>query len=143
MLPLYGGGFTAAFLQVGVFYYAFGVLLHFIVPLVSPVKGIQEHPRKPGEVTRDALHSLGEREAQIKEPRPPMHWLHKSLSSPGYSTQRCLGYWKPSVMTLNSLPLPGPIAVKAAVWTLVEILHERGYGLLYEGPINSRSEVSD
>ena len=65
MLPLYGGGFTAAFLQLTVFYYTFGVLLHYIVPLISSVKGIQEQPRKPGDVSRDALQSLGKVVAEI------------------------------------------------------------------------------
>jgi lathosterol oxidase len=31
----------------------------------------------------------------------------------------------------------GPLAVKAAIWTCVEKLHEQGLSLLYDGPIDS------
>ena len=61
MPPLWGGGFFVAFTQLSVFYYALGALLHFVLPLLSPVKAIQEQQRKPGEVSRDAFNSLGER----------------------------------------------------------------------------------
>ena len=32
-------------------------------------------------------------------------------------------------------PVAGPLAVKAGVWTLVEELHRRGYGLMYSGRV--------
>lgn len=57
--PLYGGGFWPAFAQLCLFYYACGVLLHCVVPRLLPVQGIQHQPRKPWEVQRDALYSLG------------------------------------------------------------------------------------
>lgn len=60
MPPLWGGGFLVAFTQLSVFYYALGAVLHFILPSLSPVKGIQEQQRRPGEVGRDAVNSLGE-----------------------------------------------------------------------------------
>lgn len=59
MPPLYGGGFWVACMQLVAYYYACGALLHFIVPRVLNVKGIQAQKRKPGEVLRDALCSLG------------------------------------------------------------------------------------
>jgi hypothetical protein len=53
---------------------------------------------------------------------------------------------RPSILTLPlPLPLPllpsGPLAVKAAVWTVVEKIHARGWGLVYVGPINTPSHV--
>lgn len=63
MPPLWGGGFLVAFTQLSAFYYSLGALLHFVLPwLCGPyVKGIQEQQRRPGEVSRDAFNSLGER----------------------------------------------------------------------------------
>lgn len=58
-MPLYGGGFWVACMQLVAYYYACGAVLHFIVPRVINVKGIQAQKRKPGEVLRDALYSLG------------------------------------------------------------------------------------
>jgi hypothetical protein len=60
MPPLWGGGFLVAFTQLAVFYYALGAVLHFLLPLISSVKHIQEQQRRPGEVSRDAVSSLGE-----------------------------------------------------------------------------------
>jgi hypothetical protein len=59
MPPLWGGGFLVAFSQLSVFYYSLGAVLHFVLPWLSPVKGIQEQQRRPGEVSRDAFNSLG------------------------------------------------------------------------------------
>lgn len=61
--PLWGGGFPVAFAQLFVFYYASGALLHWVVPALGPLKGIQDAPRKPGEVARDAASSIGARAA--------------------------------------------------------------------------------
>jgi len=35
----------------------------------------------------------------------------------------------------------GPIAVKAAIWAVVEQMHARGISKLYAGPISSFTEV--
>lgn len=59
MPPLWGGGFLVAFTQLSVFYYALGAVLHFVLPWLLSPKGIQEQQRKPGEVSRDAVNSLG------------------------------------------------------------------------------------
>ncbi|WIA34046.1 hypothetical protein OEZ86_012425 [Tetradesmus obliquus] len=57
--PLWGGGFLVALCQLSLFYYGLGAVLHWVVPLLGPVQGIQEAPRKPGEVARDAINSIG------------------------------------------------------------------------------------
>jgi hypothetical protein len=57
--PLWGGGFLVALCQLSLFYYVLGAVLHWLVPLLGSVKGIQEAPRKPGEVARDAVNSIG------------------------------------------------------------------------------------
>lgn len=56
---LYGGGFVLAFIQLFVFYYTAGCILHYLVPSIFPVINIQEHEKRPGDVQRDILHSLG------------------------------------------------------------------------------------
>jgi hypothetical protein len=60
--PLVGGGFLVALAQAAVFYYALGALLHWGLPALTRgrLQHIQEAPRKPGEVWRDARNSLGE-----------------------------------------------------------------------------------
>lgn len=57
--PLYGGGFLVAVSQLAIFYYGLGAVLHYVIPSIISVQGIQEHPRKPGEISRDALSSIG------------------------------------------------------------------------------------
>lgn len=59
MLPLYGGGFLVAALQVSAVYYGTAILLHWLVPQIWSVKSIQVQPRQPGQVAREALFSLG------------------------------------------------------------------------------------
>jgi hypothetical protein len=61
LLPLWGGGFLVAFAQLTAFYYGLGALLHWGLPALLPtqLQGIQAAPRKQGEVSRDALSSLG------------------------------------------------------------------------------------
>eukprot|EP00878_Enallax_costatus_P043173 GHUV01050951.1.p1 GENE.GHUV01050951.1~~GHUV01050951.1.p1 ORF type:complete len:103 (-),score=50.24 GHUV01050951.1:6-314(-) len=58
--PLYGGGFLSAVGQLAAFYYVLGAVLHYVIPAIFNVQGIQEQPRKPGEVSRDAINSIGE-----------------------------------------------------------------------------------
>ncbi|CAD7703495.1 unnamed protein product [Ostreobium quekettii] len=36
----------------------------------------------------------------------------------------------------------GPIILKAGIWTIVEVLHDRGLGKLYDGPVNSLLGIS-
>lgn len=62
-VPLYGGGFVAAFVQLAAFYYSLGLLLHCVVPRVFAVQGIQKEPRGAGEPLRDAIASIGEARA--------------------------------------------------------------------------------
>ncbi|KAK9827400.1 hypothetical protein WJX81_007445 [Elliptochloris bilobata] len=93
MLPLYGGGFTTAALQVAAVYYGVAFLLHCLVPLAVPVKSIQVQPRQPGQASREALYSLG------------------------------------------------PLAVKAAVLRVVELLGAWGVSRLYEGPLDTAAKV--
>ena len=59
-LPLYGGGFWVAFLQLCAFYYPVGFALHYVVPRLVSVKAIQRQQRKDGDVLRDACYSIGE-----------------------------------------------------------------------------------
>jgi hypothetical protein len=65
LAPLYGGGFTVAFLQIAALYYASAALLHFVVPRLLPVQPIQQEARNPGDVRRDALGSIGARVATL------------------------------------------------------------------------------
>lgn len=58
-MPLYGGGFWVALAQLTAFYYAIGAVLHFVLPRVVAVKGIQHQQRKKGDVARDAFYSTG------------------------------------------------------------------------------------
>ena len=60
-MPLVGGGFWPAFLQVSAAYYAAAVLLHYIVPALVRVRSIQKGQRRPGQVSEEAAQSLGER----------------------------------------------------------------------------------
>mmetsp|Transcript_12335 Transcript_12335/g.26636 ORF Transcript_12335/g.26636 Transcript_12335/m.26636 type:complete len:302 (-) Transcript_12335:896-1801(-) len=48
---------------------------------------------------------------------------------------------KPGVVARDAFYSIGPLAVKAAVWTCVEGLHARGWGLLYEGPVSTAQQV--
>jgi len=58
-LPLYGGGFFVAFLQLCTFYYSTAAILHFVLPRLLTLKSVQVHARSPGDVRRDALASIG------------------------------------------------------------------------------------
>lgn len=57
--PLYGGGFWVAFRQLAAVYYAAAVVLHYVVPAVLPVKSVQKGQRRKGQVTAEALYSIG------------------------------------------------------------------------------------
>jgi hypothetical protein len=72
LAPLYGGGFTVAFLQIAAVYYASAALLHFVVPRALPVQHIQKEARNPGDLSRDALGSIG---ARAQAPTTPLHAL--------------------------------------------------------------------
>eukprot|EP01025_Chloroclados_australasicus_P053070 TRINITY_DN6208_c1_g3_i1.p1 TRINITY_DN6208_c1_g3~~TRINITY_DN6208_c1_g3_i1.p1 ORF type:complete len:319 (-),score=15.95 TRINITY_DN6208_c1_g3_i1:391-1299(-) len=89
-----GGGFGLAFTQLFLFYYVFGIFLHFVLPRLLEVKSVQKIGRQKNQIMREALTSLG------------------------------------------------PIGVKAAVWTVVEKLHNAGFGLTYLGSTNTFSDWS-
>lgn len=59
MIPLYGGGFCAAYVQLLIFYYSVGAVLHLVVPAILPVQGIQKQERGSSDVSRDMVSSLG------------------------------------------------------------------------------------
>ena len=42
---------------------------------------------------------------------------------------------RPGQVMREALTSVGPLLVKAGVWTVVEMMHRHGYGLLYDGPI--------
>eukprot|EP01024_Parvocaulis_polyphysoides_P031644 TRINITY_DN28517_c0_g1_i4.p1 TRINITY_DN28517_c0_g1~~TRINITY_DN28517_c0_g1_i4.p1 ORF type:complete len:304 (+),score=4.35 TRINITY_DN28517_c0_g1_i4:85-912(+) len=94
MFPLVGGGFQFAFLQLFLFYYVLGFLLHFVLPKIFNVKSIQKNPRKDNQLQQESFNSLG------------------------------------------------PIAVKAAVWTVVEELHKLGITQTYTTNKNNFREWS-
>ena len=119
--PLYGGGYLVALLQVCVVYYGASVAIHWLGPLAFPVKSIQVQPRQPGQVRREAFYSLGEERA------PP------AFAAP------CLVERLANLNDINAHA--GPIAVKAAVLTIVERLHAAGVTKLYEGPIMDITQV--
>jgi hypothetical protein len=75
LAPLCGGGFLVAFLQIVALYYPAAILLHYIVPSILPVKTIQVQPRNPGDITRDALGSIGEPGLSLCSPRTPQNWI--------------------------------------------------------------------
>jgi hypothetical protein len=60
--PLTGGGFWAAFAQVALVYYGFAAAIHWLIPGLFEVESVQVGERRPGQVRREALLSIGERE---------------------------------------------------------------------------------
>lgn len=58
-LALWGAGFLPAFLQLSAFYYITASIIHFGLPAVLPVKGIQQQQRGRWEALRDAVYSIG------------------------------------------------------------------------------------
>lgn len=60
-MQLYGGGFLHALVQLMVFYYAGGILLHYVVPRILPIQSVQERERGSSDVSRDSIYSLGAR----------------------------------------------------------------------------------
>ncbi|KAI3437745.1 hypothetical protein D9Q98_000193 [Chlorella vulgaris] len=59
LTPLYGGGYWVAVRQLAAVYYVTGVVLHYVVPAVLPVKSVQKGERRKGQVTAEALQSIG------------------------------------------------------------------------------------
>ena len=57
--PLYGGGYWVALAQACLVYYLLAVVLHWVVPALLPVRSIQPGKRRSGQVTQEALNSLG------------------------------------------------------------------------------------
>lgn len=58
-MRLYGDGFATAFIQLTIFYYLIGSMIHFIIPVIFPIKYIQNVQQGRSEVFRDAIYSLG------------------------------------------------------------------------------------
>lgn len=58
-MQLYGGGFFDAWLQLMVFYYGAGILLHCVIPRVLPVESVQKNERATSDLLRDCVYSLG------------------------------------------------------------------------------------
>ncbi len=52
-------------------YYGGAFLLHFVAPLLLPVQSVQVGSRRPGQVKKEALNSLGE-ERQKSHPQIPV-----------------------------------------------------------------------
>lgn len=125
--PLTGGGFWVAFAQVALVYYGFAAAIHWLIPRFFAVESVQVGQRRPGQVRKEALLSIGAVE---------FFWLSffffefffLSLPKAKLKTEK-----------KNEPPpplLPGPIAVKALVFTCVEALSRRpGLTKLYHGEI--------
>ena len=60
LLPLYGGGYRVAFMQVLVVYYAAASILHWVVPALVTVHSVEKGRRRPGQVAQEAWDCLGE-----------------------------------------------------------------------------------
>ncbi len=45
--------------QVTAVYYGVAVLLHFLLPLLFPLRSVQSGKRRPGQVLQEALTSVG------------------------------------------------------------------------------------
>lgn len=57
--PLHGAGFWVAFWQVAAVYYGFAALIHWVVPAFFDVETVQVGKRRPGQVRKEALLSVG------------------------------------------------------------------------------------
>ena len=120
---MYGGGFSLAFAQLLMFYYSAGCILHFLVPRVLPVISIQEHERRPGDVQRDCIQSLGAFHPILLPTQCSCFGLQP------FHLGTCLAISQ--VCNACRVLCAGPIAVKAAVWAICEALHANKLSLLY------------
>jgi hypothetical protein len=144
---LWGGGFIVAFTQLSVFYYALGAVLHFILPSLSPVRGIQEQQRRPGEVGRDAINSLGEYSSTQRVVTADSMLLDvtcfgSTASTPLRTPAHTANFEDVGHATAMVCVAAGPLVVKAAIWAVVEQMYARGISKLYAGPVDSIAEVS-
>jgi len=57
--PLTGGGFWVAFAQVALVYYGFAAAIHWLIPRLFAVESVQVGQRRPGQVRKEALLSIG------------------------------------------------------------------------------------
>ena len=57
--PLTGGGFWVAFAQVALVYYGFAAAIHWVIPRFFEVESVQVGKRRPGQVKKEALLSIG------------------------------------------------------------------------------------
>ena len=73
--PLTGGGFWVAFAQVALVYYGFAAAIHWAIPTFFAVESVQVGERRPGQVRREALLSIGEKRVfffnVVSRPRAP------------------------------------------------------------------------
>ena len=68
--PLTGGGFWVAFAQVALVYYGFAAAIHWAIPRLFEVESVQVGKRRPGQVKKEALLSIGERAVFSPPPSP-------------------------------------------------------------------------
>lgn len=114
-----------AFSQV---YYAAGILLHYVVPSLLPVKSVQKGQRRKGQVTSEALYSIG------KDAQAALEKVQQLSVPMACGWDACSLTWVAKLHPTSHRPnAAGPLIVKAGVWTLVERLHARGHTKLYTG----------
>ena len=80
--PLTGGGFWVAFAQVALVYYGFAAAIHWAIPRLFEVESVQVGKRRPGQVKKEALLSIGER-AVFSPPPSPRPFFFYSFSTSG------------------------------------------------------------
>ena len=92
MLELYGGGYINALLQTSFTYYIACIVLHWVAPALLPVQNIQVQSRQPGQVTREAIYSLGELPEELMHSHGSLHVrMHENVSaSTSLVTHACL-----------------------------------------------------
>jgi lathosterol oxidase len=125
-MRLYGGGFIAAYLQATISYYVASVVLHCVVPALFSVRSVQKGERRPGQILKECLQSLGRWRTALVE------------TATGLLQQES----RSTYTSIYRIPCAGPLAVKAYIWTIAENMHARGVSLLYGGPIATYSHVA-
>ena len=82
MLELYGGGYINALLQTSFTYYIACIVLHWVAPALLPVQNIQVQSRQPGQVTREAIYSLGKLPEELMHSHGSLHVrMHENVSA--------------------------------------------------------------
>ena len=113
--PLYGGGYCIAFLQIFFVYYGASIAIHWLGPLVFPVKSIQVQPRQPGQVRREAINSLGKQALSSTCVRAPFCTgtcchvdIHMPMQGPLWSRQQCSPSWSSCMQHVSQSSMMGP-----------------------------------